>query len=105
MKMAIETVELGNEDGLFDYAECKVRAALRPVASRVKVVRVQVRDVNGPDVGGVDKHCIVSVSLHALGSHVFDEVHTDARAAVELVAARVNGWAQRRAELLKRPRP
>lgn len=103
MKVAIESIDLPNEHGLFGYTEMKVRAALRLLDGQIKSVHVHLEDVNGPALGGVDKHCRVAVALHGFGGCVIDDVHSDARAAVELVAARVDQWAQRQAAQLRRP--
>jgi len=104
MRVTIESIDLPNEHGLFGYAEMKVRGALRLLDGQIKSVHVHLEDVNGPELGGVDKNCRVAVALYGIGGCVIDDVHSDARAAVELVAARVDQWAQRHAAQLRRPK-
>lgn len=62
MQIEICGREIKVSERLHDHIERRVHFALERFAERIRKVRVQVRDFNGPR-GGVDKNCQLVISL------------------------------------------
>ncbi len=73
----------------------RVEAALRRLASRVKVVEIRVEDLNGPGKGGVDKRCRVEVQLDDGSVHVGEGQSPRPLDAVDEASGRVSGALKR----------
>ncbi len=91
---------------LRDFAETRLRFALRRLSGWVSRAKVQLSDVNGPR-GGVDKRCRIELHTAAGGPVVVSSVAHDWRAALadalgraQIAALRLtqrrSGFARRR---------
>lgn len=83
----------------------RLRFALGRFASRIGLVRVYLRDVNGPR-GGPDKRCGIVVELPPRSRVVVTGTDTDIRAAIDVTANRVGEAVNRhlkRRRALRRP--
>ena len=72
---------------LKDFAEARVRFAMRRLAWLVPRASVQIADVNGPR-GGVDKRCRIQLSTDAHGTVVVTSMARDWHAALDSALAR-----------------
>jgi hypothetical protein len=72
---------------LKDFAEARVRFAMRRLTWLVPRATVQIADVNGPR-GGVDKRCRIQLSTDAHGTIVVTSMARDWRAALDSALAR-----------------
>lgn len=85
---------------LQDYAQRRVRAALDRFARNVTRVVVRLGDVNGPR-GGVDKRCLVHVSLTDGPAVVIKDCQHDLYVAIDRAAGRAGRSLVRRATALR----
>jgi ribosomal subunit interface protein len=85
---------------LQEYAQRRVGAALGRFAGKVTRVVVRLTDVNGPR-GGVDKRCLVHVSLSDRPAVVIKDSQDDLYVAIDRAAARAARSLVRRATALR----
>ncbi len=81
MKLEFRSNGVRISEALAEHAERRLRFALGRFGERVRRVRVQLTDVNGPR-GGEDIQCRVLASLAPHGELVIQEVNHDPFAAV-----------------------
>ena len=55
--------------GMLEFVHSHITAAVRRFASRVREIRVQIADVNGPK-GGLDKRCVILATVSGGRGHV-----------------------------------
>jgi ribosomal subunit interface protein len=88
MRLEIRRRRLGVSEALRAHVERRLRTALARFGGRVGLVRVYLRDVNGPR-GGVDKRCRIAVHLPRFGRAVASGAGTDPYAVVARTAERL----------------
>lgn len=67
----------------------KLNAALTEFAECIEAVSVVLRDINGPDRGGVDKLCRIVVNLKHQAVVVVETLGSDMEQAIACVAERL----------------
>lgn len=87
MQIEICSREIKVSERLHDHIERRVHFALERFAERIRKVRVQVRDLNGPR-GGVDKSCQFVISLLPASTVVLETRGSDIYAAIDCLAGR-----------------
>ena len=84
--------------GMLEFVHSHITAAVRQFASRVREIRVQIADVNGPK-GGLDKRCVILATVsggrgHVIARHRDSEFYATiagaAHALKRLVARRID---------------
>jgi putative sigma-54 modulation protein len=80
---------------LRDHVERQLHHALGRLAHKVRSVVVRLSDTNGPR-GGVDKRCLVHVSLPAMPAVVIEESEADMYVAIDRATTRVGQSVGRR---------
>ena len=87
MQIEICGREIKVSERLHDHIERRVHFALERFAERIRRVRVQVRDLNGPR-GGVDKSCLLVISLVPACTVVLESRGSNIYAAIDCLAGR-----------------
>lgn len=87
MQIEIWGREIQMSERLHDHIERRVHFALERFAERIKRVRVQVRDLNGPR-GGVDKSCQLVISLVPAATVVLETRGSNIYAAIDCLVGR-----------------
>lgn len=87
MQIEICGREIKVSERLHDHIERRVHFALERFAERIRKVRVQVRDLNGPR-GGVDKSCQLVISLVPASTVVLETRASNIYAAIDCLAGR-----------------
>lgn len=87
MQIEICGREIKVSERLHDHIERRVHFALERFAERIRKVRVQVRDLNGPR-GGVDKSCQLVISLVPASTVVLETRGSNIYAAIDCLAGR-----------------
>lgn len=87
MQIEIWGREIQMSERLHDHIERRVHFALERFAERIRKVRVQVRDLNGPR-GGVDKSCQLVISLVPAATVVLETRDSNIYAAIDCLAGR-----------------
>ncbi len=87
MRLEIRSRGVNVTEDLRTYLKERLRLALAHFGRRIEVVRVYLRDVNGPR-GGLDKACRLVVELPPRGRVVVTGVDTDIHAAISVTANR-----------------
>lgn len=87
MQIEICGREIKVSERLHDHIERRVHFALERFAERIRKVRVQVRDLNGPR-GGVDKSCQLVISLVPACTVVLETRGSNIYAAIDCLAGR-----------------
>lgn len=87
MRLEIRRRGVEVTEDLRTHLEERLSLALGHFDSHVEVVRVYLRDVNGPR-GGLDKQCRIVVALNRRGRVVVTGMDTDIAAAVNSAATR-----------------
>jgi ribosome-associated translation inhibitor RaiA len=77
------------------YAERRVQFAIGAFERRLDHIDVCVDDINGPR-GGVDKSCVLKVSLKSGGTVLVRGADADVYSAVDRAAARIKSALGRR---------
>lgn len=106
MQIQICSREVRVSQRLQAYIERRIRFALDRLAQRIRKIRVQLRDINGPR-GGVDKSCRLTITLAPEATLVIENRSANAYAAVDSVVEKAaNSIVRRlkRKEKLGRPR-
>ncbi len=75
--------------GLISHIEHRLLRSLAHIRDDIKKVAVRISDINGPR-HGIDKRCIVQVSLHGHKEVVVKDVHGDMYTAITHAASRVS---------------
>ena len=94
MNILVRGINVKISDAFTNYAETRVRSALKHVANRVANVEVRVGDTNGPR-GGIDMNAWIIAQLSHGGSIVVEVAAADAYAAVDRAVARLAGRTRR----------
>lgn len=105
MRLKISTPGLRLAPEERDHIEARVRSAFAWPAHVLQAVVVRIRDVNGPR-GGVDKACVVRVTLGHGREAVIEDRHADLRQVVNSAihrSSRLVARMIRRGRSLKRP--
>ena len=101
MQIRLTDGRIRNTPGMLEYVHSRVIAAVGRLAARVREVRVQICDVNGPK-GGLDKRCVILATLRGGGagsgevivrhgdSNAYAAIAGAARSLKHLVARRVH---------------
>ena len=82
MRLEIRRRSVKVTEELRAYLKERLRSALGRFARHIDLVRVYLRDVNGPR-GGVDKLCAIKVVLTRLPSVVVEAQHASLQAAMD----------------------
>lgn len=94
MKLELHAKGLTLTDGLRAHVERKLRFALGRFGARVRSVRVQLQDLNGPR-GGEDIRCQIQAHLAPTGTLTIQETRRDPFAAVARACDRVSARVTR----------
>lgn len=86
---------------LREHVDSEVRAYLSGFRDEITEVLVRIGAADAPR-GGIDKHCRITVMGPRIGAATREELHRDARSAVELAASRVAYAVGRELERLRR---
>lgn len=100
MKLEIASSRKINSRALAQYAVRRLQFALDRFRARIRRVRLRLTDQNGPR-GGLDKKCLVTVTLPKIGTIAVESKSGDAYSAVDLVAETLK---HRVASLIERSR-
>lgn len=95
MQIRVRSRHIDMSEPFRGYAERRVQFAIGAFERRVDHVDVCVDDVNGPR-GGVDKSCVLMVSLKSGGTVLARGADADAYSAVDRAAARIRSALVRR---------
>ena len=95
MDVIVRTRHIDFSEALRDYAARRVQFAIGAFAQRLDQADVCIADVNGPR-GGVDKQCVLTLSLKAGGSVFARGTGTDVYSAVDRAATRIRVLLVRR---------
>ena len=88
MRLLVRSKGLELSDDLRDFTEDRLRFALGRFGQRIKDVRVQLTDINGPR-GGEDVDCRVEATLMPSGSLRIRDLDSDAFKAVARASDRL----------------
>ncbi|QDV09192.1 Sigma 54 modulation protein / S30EA ribosomal protein [Planctomycetes bacterium Poly30] len=99
MNLEIHTRGVEMNESLAQLIERRMLSALGRFGSRVRHVRVQLTDLNGPR-GGIDTRCKIEASLDMPGSIVIHETHETPFAAVAHASETVSRAVRRRIKRL-----
>ena len=80
-----------------EFAERRLRFALSRFSSKIELVTVVVRDLNGPR-GGVDKFCRITVKMRRLASVRITSLHGELEACLARAADRAGRSVARAVE-------
>jgi hypothetical protein len=89
---------------LKDFAEARVRFAMRRLTWLVPRATVQIADVNGPR-GGIDKHCRIQLATDRHGTVVVSSMARDWRTALDTALTRAARALLRLWRRAHRPHP
>lgn len=84
MQIQICSREIHISQRLRDHIERRIHFALERFAERIRKIRVQLRDLNGPR-GGVDKSCQLTIALAPAATLVIEDRSANAYAAIDSV--------------------
>ena len=87
MKLEIKTPGIGLTAALSQFIGEKVERALSRYKNRISSVLLLLKDNNGPR-GGVDKRCLLQITIANASPVVIQEINADAYAAVALATGR-----------------
>ncbi len=87
-------------DGIHDHVQRRVRTAVGRFGDKLTRVVVRLTDVNGPR-GGVDKRCLVTVTVPGQSDLVVKALKTDLYAAVDCATGSVARTLARRLKRLR----
>ena len=94
------------DEGTLEWIERRIQFALGRFATRIRRVGVVLCDVNG-DRGGMDKQCLLRISLIPSGMIVVEDVETTVEAvtanSIERAARSVARWLERQREFGESP--
>ena len=97
MKIDIQSQGIPVTSDVRDHTVRRLSFALARAAARVRRVKVQVSDVNGPR-GGIDKRCRIQASLDGIGDIVIEDTEANLFQAISRAADRVGRNVMRRLE-------
>lgn len=100
MKLEIRTRRVRLDEELRRLIQTRVETAFDRFAGRIRRVRFQVDDVNGPR-GGVDKACRIEVVGRRRWSVFLEDRDSDLRAAVDRLADRAQRAVRRTMKKMK----
>ena len=105
MQMQLSARNFKMKQDLHDLVERRLQFALGRFSSRIKRVRLVLSDENGPR-GGIDKKCLIEVSLVASGKMLVEvtdaEIEPAVSRAADRIARRVNDELDRRRDTRRR---
>ncbi len=88
MQIDIHSLDSGLPQGIREWTESRLLFALGQFDTRVRAVKVRLRDENGPK-GGMDQRCLMEARLLGAGTVYAQVRDSDAYAAVSRAAARL----------------
>lgn len=95
MKIDVRAQGFALTDALNEYADGRLRLALKNAIDDVLQATVRLSDINGPR-GGVDKRCSVHVVLKGRPDVVGEDTDADMYAAIDRAMDRVARGVERR---------
>ena len=106
MKIEVSGRKVDLEASVKTFAERRIRSGMGRFSNKIREVRVQISDVNGPK-GGRDKECRVEVRLRTVGSITTKAVEVNLHAAIARAIERaghaVSEWVKRSREFEHTP--
>jgi putative sigma-54 modulation protein len=103
MQIQICSREVNISQGLQAYIERRIHFALERFAQRIRKIRVQLRDLNGPR-GGEDKSCQLTIALAPAATLVIEGRSASAHAAIDSVVEKAANSIVRRIKRKERSR-
>ena len=88
MKMEVRGRDVEITKSLRAYVERRLSFALDRFAARIRTVRLRLADINGSR-GGVDKSCLLDVSLARTSPITIESRASTVRGAIDTVAGKV----------------
>ena len=95
MRIGINFRGIALTEAIRQYAHLRLATALGRYRQALRSVRLSLTDINGPR-GGVDKQCLIEVSVPALIPIVVRERDADLYVAIDRAADRVDRAVARR---------
>jgi len=94
MKLEIRGRHIEITDSIREFIERRLAYALDRFAEKIRIVRLNVRDVNGSR-GGVDKHCQLAVSFTYCSPITVEGRDSSVQGAIGRAAAKVRSLLAR----------
>lgn len=93
MHIKIHSKDFSITPAINEFINDKIKFALSRYGTRIRVIEISLKDINGPR-GGVDKQCVIKMKVNQFKTLVVDDVSADAYEAITACTQR----AKRRIE-------
>ena len=104
MKLDIQARDFSLTDSMLTYVKDRINYLFGSRYDQIQQITVRLSDVNGPR-GGVDKRCVVKVTLPRLNEIIIDDIQADLYVAIFRAMDRASRTVNRRlARLLDKKR-
>lgn len=90
MQIKVQVKGLPRAAKLRQFAAEKLNAELFPFAHAIQEANICLADINGPERGGVDKHCRVVLRMKNNSFVVIEEMGTDIAQSIHRASDRVH---------------
>jgi putative sigma-54 modulation protein len=101
MNIQIQARNFSLTDALKSHVRKRIKYALNAGADQIQRIQVRLSDINGPR-GGVDKRCLIQVSLAGNTDIIIADTHSDLYAAIGQATGRLSKTLSRKLNRLRR---
>lgn len=100
MQIQIQARHFSLTEALKSHVRKRIEYALKAGTDQIQRIQVRLSDINGPR-GGVDKRCLIQVSLTRHTEIIIADTHSDLYAAIGQATGRLSKTLSRRIKRLR----